>query len=132
MIARIAQFSLCLCLSVALAMLGMSSAKAEIRMGVAILGLTAMVICSDGDSEMIFVDNDGNPATPPDHGACSRCPDCLSAGAVFLSADRPDITFATVIRTTALAEMGTRLPALHVVAIPMARGPPVWKLSHVA
>ncbi len=132
MIARIAQCSLCLCLSFALALLGMSSAKAEIRMGVAILGLTAIAICSDGGPEMIFVDNDGNPATPPDHRACSRCPDCLSAGAVFLSTDRPDNTVAPVTRTSALAEMGARLPVLLVVAIPMARGPPVWKLSHVA
>lgn len=87
-------------------------------------GLVQVVICDhDGGQATVWLDAQGNPATPG-QGDCARCPDCLAAdGAAMLlrSASEP------VPQTLLIATVNFSEPALAPARpeIPQtARGPP--------
>ena len=87
-------------------------------------GLVPVVICDhDGGQSTLWLDAEGNPATPG-QGDCAQCPDCLTADA---AATLPKPGAAPVPQTLLIATVAFTGPALAPdrPEVPQtARGPP--------
>jgi hypothetical protein len=88
-------------------------------------GLIAMVLCDGAEGAVIWLDAEGNPATPCARDTCSLC---VMAKAATLPS-LPGLG-AAPMRWTLLATSHVAVNAVTVPAIaPNARAPPVPKVS---
>ncbi len=89
----------------------------------AMAGVTGMVICSEGETGLIYLDRNGNPVEVADE--CGSCPVCLVAAATVGS--EPAITPGPTARVAARLRGAAGRAARRRWLRPVSRGPPSAK-----
>lgn len=116
----LARCCLCLCLSFALAMLGLYGALACPAEG----QVAAVVICGSHGAETIYLDGDGNRVPAPASKLCGDCPACHVAQAAYASGSPPAAAAAPASFHRASLSRAALLASAAAFNWPDVRGPP--------